>query len=181
MIYVEGKSGIQDFYIGKYEITQEQWISIMGNNPSPVRGESLPVVDIKLRDIQQFITNLNQKTGRKYRLPTEAEWEYAARGGNLSRNFTYSGSNYSNDVAWFSSNSNRSGPFTVGTKAPNELGIYDMSGNVWECCVNSNNSRAFRGGACDQSEQNCMMNSRITSSRRNFSDKFYGFRLVLSF
>ena len=123
---------LSDFYIGKYEVTQEQWRAVMGNNPSHFTGdEHLPVENVLFNEVQEFITILNSLTGKKYRLPTEAEWEYAARGGRNSLGFMYSGSNTVGNVAWYSGNSNEK-THPVGTKTPNELGIYDMSGNVME-------------------------------------------------
>jgi len=142
---------LSDFYIGKYEVTQVQWKAIMGNNPSYFkRGDNYPVEQISWNDIvgtsgatmviknityyaNGFIYRLNQLTGKQYRLPTEAEWEYAARGGLSSKGYKYSGSNTAGDVAWYFDNSNKR-TNTVGGKSPNELGIYDMSGNVYEWC-----------------------------------------------
>ena len=124
---------VSDFYIGKYEVTQAQWKAIMGTNPSKCKGDNLPVECVYWDDVQTFIKMLNAKTGKKFRLPTEAEWEYAARGGKQSKGYKYSGSNKLNNVAWYDSNSdNMTHP--VGQKRPNELGIYDMSGNVYEWC-----------------------------------------------
>ena len=124
---------LSDFYIGKYEITQAQWTAVMGadNNPSAFRGDNLPVERVSWNEVREFIEKLNGITGGNYRLPTEAEWEYAARGGAQSRGYKYSGSNTIDDVAWYWGNS---GYVTnhVGTKRANELGIHDMSGNVYE-------------------------------------------------
>jgi len=123
----------QDFYIGKYEVTQEQWKAVMGadNNPSYFKGDNLPVENVSWDDIHEFIYRLHQMTDEHYRLPTEAEWEYAARGGNQNQGYRYSGSNDVGEVAWYSDNSEDS-THPVGSKIPNELGIFDMSGNVSE-------------------------------------------------
>ena len=139
---------VSSFYIGKYEITQAQWQAVMGStikqqqaktgapgalNGIHGEGDNYPMYFVSWNEAQEFIRRLNAGTGKKYRLPTEAEWEYAARGGNQSQGYKYSGSNNLDDVAWYNLNSGGSS-HPVGTKQPNELGIYDMSGNLREWC-----------------------------------------------
>lgn len=148
------------FYIGKYEVTQKQWRNVMGTNPSKYRGGNRPVESVTWNDAQEFIRMLNEKEGTtKYRLPTEAEWEFAARGGMQSKGYKFAGSSNEVDVAVFDENETQ----PVGSKKPNELGIYDMSGNVCEWCYDwygaytsapqtdpagpsSGSSRVLRGG-----------------------------------
>ena len=142
---------LSSYMIGETEVTQALWQAVMGNNPSGFTGDSSrPVEGVSWNDCQTFIRKLNSMTGKTFRLPTEAEWEYAARGGNKSRHYKYSGSNNIDDVAWYWENSgdnllrgewNKEKVFSnnckthrVKTKSPNELGLYDMSGNVWEWC-----------------------------------------------
>ena len=131
--YPTHKVTLSDYMIGETEVTQEQWKAVMGTNPSYFKGTNLPVEHVSWDDCQAFISELNAMTGKKFRLPTEAEWEYAARGGNKSNGFKYAGSNTLGDVAWYTDNSGGN-PHPVKQKQANELGIYDMSGNVGEWC-----------------------------------------------
>lgn len=185
-----------DYYIGKYEVTQSLWCALMDNNPSYFKGDNLPVEQVSWDDCQKFINKLNDITGRKFRLPTEAEWEYAARGGKKSRGYQYSGSNKISDVAWYSSNSeHKTQP--VGLKLANELGLYDMSGNVDEWCfdrfgfysalsqtnplgADDGICRVYRGGSWEQTAGFCRSSDRSnygTSKNRIYN---LGFRLALS-
>ncbi|MCK9203047.1 MAG: SUMF1/EgtB/PvdO family nonheme iron enzyme [Bacteroidales bacterium] len=125
---------MKSFYIGKFEVTQKQWREITGSNPSYTQNcDECPVEQVSYVDIQVFLNALNQKTGKKYRLPTEAEWEYAAQGGNNSKDYSFAGGKDADDVGWYEKNAGRC-THAVGQKQPNELGIYDMSGNVFEWC-----------------------------------------------
>ena len=185
---------LSGYYIGKYEVTQELWKAVMGSNPSNFKGDNLPVENVSWNDVQEFLRKLNAMTGKRYRLPTEAEWEFAARGGNSSRGYKYSGSNSLGSVAWYYGNSGDR-THAVGTKSPNELGIYDMSGNVWEWCQdwygsyssssqrnpkgpNSGSNRVLRGGSWSINARYCRV------SRRDYDTpvlrfNFLGFRLAL--
>ena len=186
---------LSSYYICKYEVTQALWRAVMGSNPSKFKGDNLPVEQVSWNDCQTFINRLNSYTGRNFRLPTEAEWEFAARGGNYSRHYKYSGSNYISDVAWYCDNSgNRTHP--VGTKQANELGLYDMSGNVWEWCsdrygsyssysqsnptgATSGFGRVERGGNwCGLARYCCSSHRSYYAPGNSFDD--LGLRLVLS-
>lgn len=126
---------LSGFTIGETEVTQALWEAVMGSNHSRYSGDpQRPVDSVTWDECQEFITKLNEITGLTFRLPTEAEWEFAARGGNKSNGFKYAGSNTIDDVAWYEDNSGTSS-HAVATKAPNELGLYDMNGNVWEWCL----------------------------------------------
>ena len=182
MIFVKGNKKIKDFYIGKYEVTQAQWKAVMDNNPSHFKGDNLPVEKVSWNDAQEFIRKLNAKTGKNYRLPTEAEWEFAAKGGTLSKGYEYSGSNNVNYVAWYIGNSGRK-THPVGTKKPNELGIYDMSGNVWEWCQDFYESgsslRVIRCGSWGNGAPFTRVSAR-NSGNPSLSYIYYGFRLACS-
>ena len=184
-----------DYYIGKYEVTQALWQAVMGNNPSNYNGENLPVENVSWDDCQEFISKLNSITGKKFRLPTEAEWEYAARGGKKSKGYQYSGSSNLSEVAWYWDNSG-SKTHAVGSKQANELGIYDMSGNVLEWCqdwygVYDSSSRANptgvkigpyrvrRGGCWSNFSTDCRSSYRDYNAPDD-RNSFLGLRLVLS-
>ena len=185
---------LSGYYIGKCEVTQELWEAVMGGNPSEFIGAQKPVESVSWYDCQEFVSRLNSLTGRTFRLPTEAEWEYAARGGNKSRHYKYSGSDNIGNVAWHAGNSGSS-THAVGTKTANELGIYDMSGNVYEWCSDwygdysagtqtnpqgpsSGSIRVLRGGGWYFRAGSCRV------SYRNYDDPGFSFsngglRLVL--
>jgi hypothetical protein len=189
MVYVAGagKHGMvtKAYYIARFEITQAQWKAIMKTNPSHFKGDNLPVEMVSWNDIQKFLSKLNKATGRKYRLPTEAEWEFAARGGTAISfclgDCGYSGSNNIDDVAWYKNNSDEH-THPVGAKNPNELGIYDMSGNVWEWCESKyehfKRHRCVRGGSWYRDEAKCGVFFRAHDAPNVQSDNI-GFRVVL--
>ena len=186
---------LSSFSIGKYEVTQAQWKAVMGTNPRFFTGcDNCPVGNVSWNDVQEFIRKLNAQTGKNYRLPTEAEWEFAAKGGKQSRGYTYSGSNDLGSVAWYYDNS-QSKTHAVGGKQANELGIYDMSGNVWEWCsdwygnynsynetnptgASSGQDRVLRGGSGYYDAYDCR-----TADRDRLNPDYWGisggFRLVL--
>ena len=184
-----------NFYIGKYEVTQALWKAVMGKRPSYFKGDNLPVEQVSWDDCQEFISKLNSITGKTFRLPTEAEWEYAARGGNKSIGYQYSGSNNLSDVAWYDGNSGNT-THAVGSKQGNELGIYDMAGNVYEWCqdwyedysgslqvnptgATSGSFHVFRGGSWYSNAWFCRSSCRDYYAPDN---RIYGLglRLVLS-
>lgn len=181
-----------DYYIGKTEVTQALWKAVMGDNPSSFEGDNLPVEFVLWYDCQKFISKLNSMTGQNFRLPTEAEWEFAARGGNNSNHYQYSGSNKLDDVAWYDGNSG-SKTHAVATKQPNELGVYDMSGNVCEMCSdwfgnyssgsqtnpagpNEGSYFVIRGGRFNDDAWLCRSSFRSYDSH---DVSYIGFRLVL--
>lgn len=185
---------LSDFYIGKYEVTQAEWQAVMGNNPSLFKGANYPVEGVSRTDCELFIRRLKDLTGLNFNLPTEAQWEYAARGGKKSRGFVYAGSNSLEMAGWYTDNS-QGGTHAVGQKIPNELGLYDMSGNVWEWCRDiygdypshtltdptgpiRGEKYVFRGGCWKEEAGNCRV------ALRNYWNSDYrhsvlGLRLVL--
>ena len=202
---------LSTYSIGETEVTQALWQAVMGNNPSSSQGDNLPVEQVSWDDCQKFISKLNQLTGKRFRLPTEAEWEYAARGGSKSRGYKYSGSNDINSVAWFWENSgdsrlsgewksdkltkNNCRTHPVKTKQPNELGLYDVSGNVWEWCqdlygsyssspqtnptgASSGICRVVRGGCWRSNMESCRVSIRFGSASSNIHNN-QGLRLAL--
>ena len=185
---------LSSYSIGETEVTQALWVAVMGSNPSYYTGDlNMPVEQVSWDDCQQFITQLNQMTGMTFRLPTEAEWEFAARGGNLSHGYMYAGSDTPGNVAWCNSSVSTTQP--VGQKVPNELGLYDMSGNVWEWCNDysglysddaqtnptgpeSGSSRICRGGAFFNPKSNSRVWYRTEASASQTANGL-GFRLAL--
>ena len=186
---------VDGFYIGMLEVTQAQWKAVMGTNPSYFKGDNLPVEQVSWEEAMEFCRLLSNKTGKTYTLPTEAQWEYAARGGKKNDGTKYAGSNMVDAVAWYTDNSGSS-THPCGTKRANALGIYDMSGNVWEWCKDwysssytsydtnnptgpsSGSSRVDRGGSWSNYAGYCRVANRI-----NFTPGYrysnLGFRVVL--
>lgn len=180
---------LSSFYIGETEVTQELWESIMGKNPSVHKNRNAPVENVNWYDCQKFIKKLNKLTGLEFRLPTDVEWEYAALGGNLGHDYVYSGSNDINEVAWYYENSGKT-TCEVKQKVPNELGIFDMSGNVEELVdwyVNplplwnaKERDRLYptRGGGWNDKGNFCSVRERRYTSTTVKND-FVGLRIVL--
>ena len=185
MIYVGGSGG--NFYIGEYEVTQKLWWDVMGGwspatPPSDQHGagDDYPMYNVSWNDIQDvFLVRLNAQTGLNYRLPTEAEWVYAAKGGQLTNNYPYSGGDEIDDVAWYAGNS-ESKTHPIGSKKSNELGIYDMSGNVAEWCsdVIDASYRVFCGGSRSDHEWDCRVAESSKSMSPDRKEPNVGFRLV---
>ena len=189
------KVALSTFYIGRYEVTLRQWDAVMRHTTDgSSKNADFPVHNITWDDVERFIDRLNEETGREYRLPTEAEWEYAARGGRHAEKYAYSGGKQSEPVAWFAENSNRT-VHRVGGLQPNALGLYDMSGNVWELCSDYYGPydtldvkdpqgpergvyHVMRGGSCNSSPQSCRVTFRQDNSLMS-GDAVVGFRLVL--
>ena len=184
---------LSSYYINRYEVTQAEWKAVMGSNPSNFKGDDLPVEQVSWNDCQTFIRKLNTLTGKNFRLPTEAEWEFAARGGNNSHGYKYSGSDDIGSVAWYIGNSvDKTHP--IGHKSPNELGLYDMSGNVWEWCQDwyGDYSSSFqtnttgilsgncymRGGCYSNVVWSCRISRRLSSDPNNNESCGFGLRLA---
>lgn len=207
--YVEGykeivtrKISVPAFHICRIQITQEEWEAVMGSNPSKHKGAHCPVESVSWEDCQDFIKRLNSITSMSFRLPTEVEWEFAARGGNNTSGFTYSGGNNLDEIAWYRNNaftvgrnSQEYGTHPVGLKQPNELGLYDMTGNVWEWCgdyydyhscsplfdANSSSQRCYyasRGGGWKAAVGYCRVSRRIIYPSTH-SGMSLGLRLAL--
>ena len=192
---------LSSFSIGKFEVTQEEWEVVMGENPSRFKGAKRPVEQVSWEDCQKFIAILNALTGKNFRLPTEAEWEFAARGGNKSRHYKYSGGDDAGEVAWYDAfyvddSSADYGSHPVGQKNPNELGLYDMSGNVWEWCQDwssndyyskspsvdpcnstSASERVYRGGSWCNNAAGCRVSNR-NGKAPDFKGSSLGLRLA---
>ncbi|MBR1769559.1 MAG: formylglycine-generating enzyme family protein, partial [Bacteroidales bacterium] len=189
------KVTLRDYYIGETPVTQELWQAVMGKNPSHFKGAKNPVESVSWEDCQNFIRKLNLKTRLKFRLPTEAEWEFAARGGVKSKGYKYSGSDNIDEVAWYTGNS-RNTTHPVKQKKPNELGVYDMTGNVEEWCQDryggykedlqtnptgpdSGSRRVFRGGSWRNLASYCRLSFRLYYYPDG-RGSVLGLRLVLS-
>ena len=188
---------LSSYYIAETVVTQALWQAVMGNNPSRFQDNlNNPVEQVSYDDCKEFISKLNALTNKKFRLPTEAEWEFAARGGNKSKDYIYAGSDNLDNVAWYDGNSDDH-THPVKTKAPNELGLYDMTGNVWEWCndwyeeypstVQTNPQgpdsgiyRVARGDSWNWESAAGYRSSSRTGCIPEYLDYFLGFRLALS-
>ena len=177
-----GLVNLPDFWIGQYPVTQGLWTEVLGktNNPSRFKGNNRPIETISWNQIQdKFLPTLNERTGKKYFLPSFHQWEYAARSGKHSEKYDYAGSNNINEVAWSWENSHGETK-PVGLKAPNGLGLYDMSGNVWEWCEDKSegnrNRRVLRGGSWNYCARYCRVSDRLIN-HPEFRFSNIGFRL----
>ena len=187
---------LSDYYIGAYEVTQAQWREVMGGNRSAHSDcDQCPVEQVSWDDVQEYIELLNSMTGKLYRLPTEAQWEFAARGGREGKGYIYSGGNDLSKLGYYEENAEGE-THIVGKKRPNELGIYDMSGNVWEWCSDrygsytsapvsnpqgqsKGNYYVIRGGGWDIDAQGCRTSYRHRENP-GYWNRSLGFRVVLS-
>lgn len=183
---------LSNYYIGKYEITQDLWAIVMGSNPSSIKGNRMPVTNVSRGECLAFISRLNSLTGQLFRLPTEEQWEFAARGGVNSQGYIYSGSNNLNSVGWYSENSGNV-IHEVGQKKPNELGLYDMSGNICEWCLGIYGFHRYgpQSWACSYSQDLVTRGGnynfsydRCTSTIREIQEQYaqngsIGFRIIL--
>ncbi len=195
------KVTLSTYYIGETEVTQALWTAVMGDNPSYLKGDERPVDHVSWDDCQKFVSRLSQLTGKKFRMPTEAEWEFAARGGSKSVSYKYSGANEIDAVAWQWDNAGSKGgtmdygSHVVKNKKPNELGIYDMSGNMWEWCSDwwgeysdapqtnpqgaaEGSVRVCRGGGWGDHPEVCRTSTRKNSDPDSRNSNL-GLRLVL--
>lgn len=216
MVYVEGGTmelgewdgqhivTIPSFYLGKYQVTQALYEAVVENNPSRIKGKNRPVTDVNWNEAKFFIEKLNKETGQEFRLPSESEWEYAARGGVHSEGFEYCGGDNLKQVGWYKENAGRETK-PVGLLLPNELGLYDMSGNAWDWCEddwhrnfrdepNKNGSpwidgktitdraakRVVRGGGFGDNADFCRSDASSFDYPPNYFRKFIGIRVVLS-